>query len=130
MMLQWRNGSSRILDPELEAYAAEDVSRQEHQMDWFNTRLGMLSVRKPKGLDLLRALASGPVLINTMDRTSGHAGVVTGYDHVKGYYKVNNPAGLMVVSFGDASQDGAQGAALDVVMWQIEKALGDYLWHW
>lgn len=130
MMLKWRNGSDRIHDPELQAFAAEDVSRQEHQMDWFNKRLGMVSVPKPKGLDLLKALANGPVLINTMDRTSGHAGVVTGYDHIRGYYKVNNPAGFMVVDFGDSSKDGAQGAALDVVMWQIEKALGDYLWHW
>ncbi len=90
----------------------------------------MVSVSKPKGLDLLRALANGPVLINTMDRTSGHAGVVTGYDHIKGFYKVNNPAGVTEINFGDPGKDGAQGAAVDVVMWQIEKALGDFLWHW
>ncbi len=130
MMLQWRNGSGRIHNPELEAFASEDVSRQEHQMDWFNRSLGMVSVSKPKGLDLLRALANGPVLINTMDRTSGHAGVVTGYDHIKGYYKVNNPAGVTEINFGDPGKDGAKGVAVDVVMWQIEKALGDYLWHW
>lgn len=130
MMLQWRTGSTRILSTDLESYASEDKSRQEHEMDWFNKQLGMVSVPKPKGLDLLRALATGPVLVNTMDRKSGHAGVVTGYDHIRGYYKVNNPAGLMVVDFGDSTKDGAQGKALDVVMWQIEKALGEYLWHW
>lgn len=130
MMLQWRMGSDRIYNANLDAFAREDTGRQEHQMDWFYQQLGMRSLRGPKGLDLLSVLGRGPAIVTEVDKKAGHAEVVTGYDHVAGTYRINNPAGVTTYSFDDAGQDSGAGAATNMAMKLLEKRLGKYLWHW
>jgi hypothetical protein len=130
MMFAWRNGSLNAYAAAAGPAANEDRGRSEDEMDAFNTALGMRSVRKPKGEDLLHLLASSPVLITGMDKTWGHASVATGYDHFAGTYRINNPAGVTSYDFGDAGNDAAKGTTVVVSMKTIEKELGRYLWYW
>jgi hypothetical protein len=130
MMWAWRKGGLVGYAQAAGKAATEDRGRSEDEMQAFNTSLGMQSKPRPKGLDLLRLLAAGPVLFTGIRKIWGHASVATGYDHARGIYKVNNPAGVTSYDFDDESKDKATGTAVDVSMKDVEKSLGRFVWHW
>jgi len=127
MMWQWHFKNLNAYSQKAGSYPSLNRGLTEPEMDRFYKSLGLRSLTSPKGKNLRLALGWSPVIFTDINKQSGHAMVLTGFDGTN--YKVLNPCAVLSIDF-DSGTDVCSGGALNRTPAQVEKPLGHYIWYW
>jgi len=109
-------------------YATMNQGLTEPQMDVYYKRLGIRGLKNARGKNVRHALKWTPVIVTSVDQTTGHAMVVSG--HRNGKYTVINPCAQQVVDFENPNADRCTAGTLEIPEAQIDGKLGGYIWYW
>jgi hypothetical protein len=125
MMWNWRHRDNPVMQSQyaLKQPGLMTVNRttDEEGMDRIYKLLDLRSLKNPKGQNVRFALQWSPVIVTSVDPTTGHAMVISG--HVGGKYVVVNPCGRFAND--ECSAGESQMPELD-----IDGKLGDFIWYW
>jgi hypothetical protein len=132
MLWLWHH--KKILDYSQRAghFATMNAGLTEDQMDVFYKQLGLRSLEKPRGANVVHALGWTPVIVTSVDEVSGHAFVVSGFDGRNRTYDVVNPSGRMVVNFDTDSNVSTASTAtvIRLATHEVDSKLGSRIWYW
>jgi len=127
MLWHWRFKSLAGYTAKAGTFLSVGTGLTEAQMDVFYKSLGLRSWPKPKGANVRHALGWTPVIFTSVDKVSGHAMVLAGFNGTS--YSVVNPCGLMSVDF-DSGTDSCSATTALLPPADIEKPLGTLIWYW
>jgi len=131
MLWNWRYKSAEMRKRYTQKagnYTKLNKGLQEQEMDKFYSRLGIRSLRNPKGRNVRHALKWTPVIVTSVGQGRGHAFVVAG--HGSGKYTVVNPCFRQVVDFTNPNGDSCIAERNIMTEAAVDKMLGDYIWYW
>jgi papain like cysteine protease AvrRpt2 len=130
MLWLWRH--KKILDygARAGAFATMNSGLVESQMDVFYKQLGLRALEKPRGANVRHALGWGPVIITSVDKATGHAMVVSGFDGRN--YDIVNPCGVASMDFEtDSNVTTVCDATVTTLAAQdVDTKLGTHIWYW
>jgi hypothetical protein len=102
---------------------------QGAQMDVFYTQLGLRGLAAPKGKNLRHALSWTPVIFTNVDKATGHAMVLAGFNQLTRKYTVVNPCLHETLDF-DSGSDGCNAGTIERTVNEVEGSLGNRMWYW
>ncbi len=132
-MWDWRYRSNAAQKARYSEVAGPDAralrGRTHVEMAVFYARLGMRSLRNPRGINLRHALNWTPVIFTSVHEATGHAMVAVGYRDLS--YHIVNPCGTMQVSFEEGADDDTCAAGTAAIPRdQTDEMLGEMIWYW
>ncbi len=132
MLWGWHHGnkpdSSNMYAKRAGNYTRMNQGLSEQHMDAYYRQLGIRSLQRPLGKNILHALQWSPVIVTSISQVQGHALVVIGYN--SGKYEVINPCAVQMVNFGQPGEGSCTAASTMLPDSEIDNKLGKYIWYW
>jgi hypothetical protein len=127
IMWQWRHKTLVGYPLRAGNYLRMTTGLTQAQMNSFYTQLGMRGLASPKGSNLKHALTWSPVIFTDINKTTGHAMVLSGFS--SGKYTVVNPCAVQSIDF-DTGANTCQAGVLKRAAKDVEGPLGAVMWYW
>lgn len=127
-MWVWRYKNKNNYSKKAGNYLKMNRGLLEREMDVFYKKLGILSLKNPRGENVRHALKWSPVIITEMGKQAGHALLVTGFDG-KQNYSIVNPCAVLVLNFGGGPNSCSAGTN-QLSKAHVDSKLGSFIWYW